>query len=499
MKKTVNIHIKGYRFVIEEDAYSKLEAYLLELRRVLQGQDGASEIVEDLEIRIAELVFQKSNHGILPVSFEIIQEVILIIGDPSIFKEEATEEHFETMSSEKIEKRLYRDPEDRIVGGVCSGVASYLNISPKIVRIVWILAVLFGGFGGWIYVLLWILVPKAVTSLDRLRMKGKPISMQSVKDEVRTSYESVRNQGKEYANKVRYSEPVRQTGHWIGNGFRWIIGVFCAFWGLIFLASFVSVLFDLDGVHYGTINPKSISIFELGDLFFKNEWAHFFAWVSFILFFVSIISFFLLAAMVLFFDIRNRWYRRVNLSLLLMMVVSIVMGIFVAISAVNEYKFQGYRSVDFTNNLPQDNLRFNLAETTKYYQNNPNNSAIELNGNEIISSDIQVNYKMSTDSLIHVSVSTYANGVSQSIANANVKNIDFKYEIQNNQVIFSPFFKYPKQDKFRNQRVVIKIELPKGKKVYFGEAEIELDEYNEYAEGLIRSDGTYKHYWDETF
>ncbi|HRO69178.1 MAG TPA: PspC domain-containing protein [Chitinophagaceae bacterium] len=170
MKKIININLSGRVIPIEDSAYEKLQAYIESLRRYFSHEEGRDEIINDIESRIAELMNEKVRKGAACVTDADIDEIIASMGRPEDFDAETAENTEATnagsqqnySSQEKrTRKRLYRDSNDKFIGGVCSGIAAYLNVDPAIVRILFAI-ITFGGFGlGFlIYILMWIILPE---------------------------------------------------------------------------------------------------------------------------------------------------------------------------------------------------------------------------------------------------------------------------------------------------------------------------------------------------
>ena len=145
MKKTISIHIQGYPFIIEEVAFAQLENYIARLQNALKGQQGAHEIVQDIELRIAELLLAKTSNGKQVLDENDVTDVLSTLGDPPDYTEETEGTHQEEDIKEPFyqqdlrEKRLFRDTENRYIGGVCSGLGSYLGIDASVNRNYWAL------------------------------------------------------------------------------------------------------------------------------------------------------------------------------------------------------------------------------------------------------------------------------------------------------------------------------------------------------------------------
>ncbi len=184
MNKIFNINLGGYPFTIDEDAYDCLSKYLKTIHRHFKKSEGYEEITSDIEARMAEL-FQE-NQGTQPIiSMKTVTNAISIMGTPEDFgassMDDTSYRNSNAGETYQTGKRLFRDPEDEVVAGVCSGIAAYFGINdPLWIRIAFVLFTFGGGFGVLAYILIAIIVPKAKTSGDRLAMQGAPVNVSNI-------------------------------------------------------------------------------------------------------------------------------------------------------------------------------------------------------------------------------------------------------------------------------------------------------------------------------
>ena len=187
MKKTININLAGFVFYIDEDAYEALQKYLNNIRTYLGSTEGREEIIDDIESRIAELFSEKQKQVITLIE---VNEVIEVMGQPEDYMSE--EEPEEKTADQQSNKRLYRDPDNTILGGVCSGVGHYLNIDAIWIRLIFFLMV-WSGVSILFYFILWAIIPKAETTAQKLEMKGKAATFSNIEDYIRKGYENVKD------------------------------------------------------------------------------------------------------------------------------------------------------------------------------------------------------------------------------------------------------------------------------------------------------------------
>ena len=172
MKKTRNIGIGGKSFIIDEDAHERLQNYLDTFRSRLTGEQG-SEVMDDIEARIAELLLSNLGSGQQSVSLAMVNQITAKLGMPDGKPEfdELNENKEEKTMSNPV-KKLYLDVEDRKIGGVCSGLAAYFDIDVTLIRIIFLALLIGGGFGFWLYLIFWIVAPKALTPAQKCEMRG---------------------------------------------------------------------------------------------------------------------------------------------------------------------------------------------------------------------------------------------------------------------------------------------------------------------------------------
>jgi len=192
MKKTFTINLSGSIFHIEEDAYEQLQKYLVNLKQYFGSSEEGKEITADIEARIAEIFTHKISSENKVVTTEWVQKVIETMGTTESINDESGEKSHAD-SSKKINRRLYRDPEEKVLGGVCGGIAAYFDMDPVIVRIIFVvLALATTGAAILAYFIFWIAVPKAVTTAHRLEMRGEEVTIKNIEKFIKDEVDSVK-------------------------------------------------------------------------------------------------------------------------------------------------------------------------------------------------------------------------------------------------------------------------------------------------------------------
>lgn len=202
MNKVISINIASTSFYIDEDAYSELQAYLQKLENWFSKKEGGQEIVADIESRLAELMAERISNKNSVVSKQIVTEVIQIMGQPEDFLAEDSESSEEkannrekTSKEEKSNKRWFRDVDNKVLGGVCSGTAAYLNLDPVLVRIITVLIAFFSaGTVLLAYIIFWVAIPPALTTTDKMQMKGENITIKNIEKNIKEELNKVKRE-----------------------------------------------------------------------------------------------------------------------------------------------------------------------------------------------------------------------------------------------------------------------------------------------------------------
>jgi len=191
MKKTLTINLANQVFHIDEDAYIRLKEYLDRIESHFSNKEERKDIISDIENRISELFGERTSVEKQVITLQDIEEIIRIMGDPVEIGGAAASGPEEETTTPGT-RRLYRDPDNRVLGGVCSGIGMYFKLDPTIVRLVF-LVIFFGfGIGFLIYIILWIVVPEARTTVQKLEMRGDPVNASNIGKFMRDEYEHVK-------------------------------------------------------------------------------------------------------------------------------------------------------------------------------------------------------------------------------------------------------------------------------------------------------------------
>ena len=207
MNKTIIININGIVFHIEEDAYEVLKSYMTDVKRHFMNSADSLEITTDIENRIAEMfneLLARENKQVIVE--QDVNTVISQMGTVEDFEKSEidTEPTFsDAYYNASNSRRLFRDPDDHLLGGVAAGIANYFNVDVVWIRLAFALSFLFAGTGIILYIILWIVIPKAMTRADRMAMKGEKLNLQGFKKNFEEELGSMRNNLSNFHNEAR--------------------------------------------------------------------------------------------------------------------------------------------------------------------------------------------------------------------------------------------------------------------------------------------------------
>lgn len=180
MKRVMNVCIGGRSFTLNDDAYNRLDAYLRHFREKLSvPETQKGEVMEEIEGRISELFFQEVGDSSRVVTLGMVENVVSTLGMPD-GSAETGYAYSSAFPEDKVPRKLYRDMDNKGVAGVCAGLAQYFELDVTIIRIIMLVALLMGTSGFWIYVVLWIAVPKAETPAQKCEMRGIPATAENM-------------------------------------------------------------------------------------------------------------------------------------------------------------------------------------------------------------------------------------------------------------------------------------------------------------------------------
>ena len=593
MKKIININLSGRVIPIEDSAYEKLQGYIESLRRYFSHEEGRDEIINDIESRIAELMNEKVRKGATSVTDADIDEIIASMGRPEDFDEDITDtaepakqaqQQQYTHAETRAKKRLYRDSSDKFIGGVCSGMAAYLNVDPAIVRILFAI-ITFGGFGlgfliyillwiilptkdlehfsgkrlyrnpddrviggvagglaayfnketwiirlifvaplalsillgilrgfSWdydfeifpnivfgslngtfalIYIILWMVLPEANSPYEKMEMRGEKVDVNSIRqnvkegmdnmkdrvkgwsDEVKESAENFSNKAKEFANTrgktfaSEVSDATRSGGRGLGHAIGVLFKVFFLFIaGTIAFALFVAVIALIFG---------GIAWWPVNNFLWTSKWQQIYAWSTLIFFLgvplIGLITW--VIRRILRVRSRNSY---LGWTFGFLWTIGWVAAVLLASSITRD--FRDYEHSDSAVAIAQPSngkmivavSEPELEYTGRFDWINDESKGWDLSNDTLKLSTVNFNIKASPDSVYHVALKRYSFGRNEQEAISRAEKIQYAAYSRDSVLDLSNGYAIDKDSKFRGQQVEIEIQVPVGKKIRFDES-----------------------------
>ena len=477
MNKTISINLGGFFFHIDEDAYQKLSRYFDAVKRSLSA-DGRDEIMKDIESRIAELFQERLKNDKQVVGLTEIEEVISIMGQPEDYKIDDEKSTYQSSSSSTNfyypSKRLYRDKENGMLGGVMAGLGHYLGIDTLWLRI--IMVILFFGFGTglFVYIVLWILVPEAVTTTQKLEMKGEPITISNIEKKVKEGFdditskfsnidhEKIANTAKSGATRI--GSTIEEVITTIFKVFAKIIGAFIVFFsgmGLlaIIILSIIMIFSSTMPDNYILNNIQTPIGLE------TPLWAQ---GMLLLLGFGIPLFFLLILGLKLIVNNLRSIGNYVKYSLLAVWLIAVGIIISLGINEASQLAFEG-KSVqkEVITIAPTDTLKIKFKNNDFYSKNNYRDHDFKITqdeaDNEIIySNNVSIEVKYTDEATPYMLIEKLANGKSTSQAKKRAEKIKYEYKIEGNTIILDNYLLTAVENKFRGQEVEIYLYLPKG-------------------------------------
>ncbi len=473
MNKTVTINLGGIVFHIDEDAYQKLSRYFDAIKRSLNNSSGQDEIIKDIEMRISELLSEKLISDKHVIGLKEIDEVITVMGQPEDYIIEDDSKGEPAYQAYKKSKKLYRDKEKGMIGGVAAGLSHYLGIDVVWIRV--ILLLFFFGFGTGIlaYIILWIATPEAVTTTEKLEMTGEPVTISSIEKKVREEFDSVSEKIKN-VDYDKYGNQIKTGAEKFGNSLSEIVmnifKVFAKFLGVILIITGVTILFFLF-VGIFTLGTGYWITFPWTEFVDAGNFTDYPIWVFGLLMFLGVgIPFFFLT--LLGFRLLSPSIKSIGsiakYTLLALWILAIAALISIGIQQASEVAYEGKTIKKETLNiLPTDTLQIQFRYNENYTNDLDDNDNFRFvkddSKNEVLySNNIHFEIDKTDEKAPYIQIERMARGKSFNEAKKRAEKIQFGYKLEGNKLVLDNYLLTSVAEKFRDQEIAIYLYLPEG-------------------------------------
>ncbi len=481
MKKTFTINLGGMPFIIDEDAYAALHRYLEAIKQSFRNVDEANEIIQDIEARLAELFSEYLKNRAQVIGVQDVESAIGAMGQPADIAgadTETTDEQksaYETSKTTKgIKRKLFRNPDDKVLGGVLSGVSMYLGIEDSIwLRLIFV-ALFFLGLGStfFIYIILWVIVPVAKTTSEKLQMRGEPVNLDSIQKEVTEAATRINKWGREESVGERLLNLILML---VKGAFK-ILAVVIAF--VVMLVLFVFIASSV-----GFLSIASIpSISELADVYVESSTVVYSAAIGLLLLIITPLIAVLYGAMRLILGVRTK-IPHIKWALSLSFLAGLLLMIFAGVSFGVNFKNSAVTSEQYPLMQPAGNTLFvQLADSSGavfdeefFDEIDEDNFGVFVNG-EIAKT--KTGYKIgrphiklmpSKSDLFYVERNVHSKGKTKSAAARHAKEVNYNFTQTDTVLNLNSYVEVKNGGKWRSQMLYFNIAIPEGKLVRFSE------------------------------
>lgn len=477
MNKTIIININGVVFHIEEDAYELLKSYMIEVKTHFASSPDSAEITTDIENRIAEMfteILERDKKQAIVLAD--VQAVTTQMGRVSDFEQEEPGEEkqaYTAFEAEGIPRKLFRDPDDRLISGVCAGVAAYFDTQTLWIRIAFLLAFFGFGTGLFLYIILWIVMPLARTRTEKLAMRGEKPNLQNIKknfDEemghLRDGVNRMSSEARPLLHKGRdfIGEFFRHLGNFLNTGGKIIIKLIAIFFLIVFLvviiATFVSLLavtgfwsgMDESVFPFNIVNPNYSNILYVSAFF-----AIIIPIIAIILFIIRLV-----------FNARAI-NRSVSFTLLVAWVVALSISVYYSAKTASE--FSNEARLDETLNLKPASI-YIMDENTEWLNredsvnynldDKPFRGRLRFDGlnNESKPNRVRIYFERSENDQASIVRTVSAKGRNYNDALARARKISFRILQRDSSITIDPYIRLNNGDLWRDQEVSLTVKLP---------------------------------------
>jgi phage shock protein PspC (stress-responsive transcriptional regulator) len=476
MNKTTSINLGGYFFHIDEDAFRKLSNYFEAVRKSL-SPDGREEIINDIESRISELFTEKLGTTKQVIGLKEVDDIITIMGQPEDYKidEETSENIFEAnYASSGSTKKLYRDKENSFLGGVLSGLGHYFGVDPLWLRI--IMVILFFGFGTGLvlYIILWVLIPEAVTTSQKLEMKGEPINITNIEKKVKAGFNEISDkitnidQDKIASNAKSGAERIGKTiSEIVTSIFNVISKIIGGFIVLFTSMTLISVIIGGIAMIFFSSMPDNFLYNHIHTPFsFETP-----IWIQGILLIivVGIPLFFLLILGLKLLSTRMKSIgNSINYSLLAIWIIGLASLLFLIIKEISQNAYSA-KDIDKVaiNIKPTDTLTIKFISNNLYSKDIYEHENFEVIHDDadkeiIFSNNVSIKIVETNEPIAFLQIEKSAEGSSNKNAKQTAKKIKYNVKFDNNNLILDNYWITDLANKKHDQEVELFLYLPKG-------------------------------------
>lgn len=504
MKKNFQVNIGGRLFNIDEDAYRRLDEYFARLRDYLGGNGEASEILRDIEARMADLLMEKSDNGQNVVTIAMIEELITGMGQPEEWDVAGSEvEEEELLPREgKRYRRLYRDPANRFAGGVCAGLATWSGIDVRIVRLLFVGFTFFYLAGLVLYAVLWLVLPVAASRAARLEMAGEEVTV----DNLRKRFHEERDHLQKIGQEWRKSSAVTSSGRLFSEGliklFRFIallIGKLLGF-GLILMGLGLAIgltvaMFQHDNVDFGSYRFYDSNILSAVPIMIPSLALRWQIYLSVILLTISVVGLMTYGGLKLLIGWKTPTWQIPALLTVLLLTGGVILTVsIIRLQDKDKARFSTVYRInlgDTSKGLTLDMVGRSSLERFNFPGFSVQNEDL-LNGNQrFFTGSVDINARPADSAALVLMPSALGDNVE--VAKLYVSKMGFYRKYSAGLLELDSRFIVPFNSGVHSQELQLTLELPIGTRVYLDDDVINRLDWSSFVDGSnFREEGWYQ-------
>jgi phage shock protein PspC (stress-responsive transcriptional regulator) len=466
MKKSLNINLGGIVFPIDEDAYERLNSYISAIERKFGNTLESKEIIADLESRMAELLQGRISKVKQSVDISDIDYLISVLGNP----QEMAEDYSSPSSTEEphsrshIQRKLYRDMDNSILGGVCSGLGAYFHTDPVLFRILFLLLLFFGGASFIIYFILWIAVPAAKTPIQKMEMRGEEISINNLERNTRDFQEKS-------TSKSGWKTFMENFGNMLVTVFKASIKVIAVIAGVILVLIGALLILFFTTLHGGIFNGFYADNFSFSFpmifqyFFIRNYWLYSLAnWIIVILPILAIVYLGIKLLLGLKYNDKPLW-----ISVLVLWIAGLILWIVLFITSVKDLKSTGEVEERITlNSMPSKTLYLDVAQNkiSGKKKSVKNSTTYWFTDDEKIIGRPEMVIERSANDQLEIVFQKQARGRTEFEAEDMAKTISCSVSQKDSLLVLPSYFILDNRDNWRIQQLKMIVKIPVNQKIY---------------------------------
>ncbi len=472
MKKNFSVNIGGRIFNIDDDAYECLNSYLDRLRHFFATEQGYTEIIADIEMRIAELLDQQKENGQLIITLKHIEDVIASMGEPDQLSDTETERPQNTPGI-KTRGKLYRDPANRQIGGVAAGIAAWFGIDPVWVRLIFAAFTLFYAVGIIVYVVLWLILPVAQTTSEKLEMQRQTININTLRNELASAGSGLQKTGSSVLHTL--GTLIRFVTEVVARLFNLLFNVLGRLAGLFLLLSVIAMFIGIsaaslirDQINMGDYQLDTTTVVHGLQWLVPGPDVRWLAYISLILLLVAITGLLIYSGLRLLLKWPPfRW------QIIIIFVLLLVAGIVTSIGAIFQYSRSSEQlgSVTKHQSIVMKKKHIHLASGPHEY----NQYFMPLVGDTIPGNlkfalgEINLSIRPVPADSLFITFIQSASAWQESQAAGYARSISYQYKLQDTLVTLNPFFMFPQNDGMHYQKMDVIVGIPVNTEVLIDE------------------------------